>query len=268
MIVAGLAGQGASPSAMAGAGDIAYVAARVQARLAGWPGEVEWSRLNPIDALNHYLDNARQGPLAGWLTEVQAKQDVHTLQAQLRVQLLARLTELQHWSPAELQAALRWCQWLPYLEPLASLLDGQPSQSWMYHDPVLHDLLDEQGQLLSDRLPSRAPANLLPPAGHGSTLMMLWQSSLFNLVGEDIRETLRRGPLARAMTAIGSAHPLFNLTESGQALAVEGELRRFIHVDPARPSLLLAYALMLYWLFLRLRSELVMRRLFAARVGV
>ncbi len=251
-----------------GRGDMVYVAARLHARLAKWPDENEWTRLHPIDALNHYLDQARQGSLAGWLAEIHAKHDVHTIEAQLRLQLSLRWAELWRFCPNELLVALQWCQWLPYLELLAGLLDGQSPPGWMHRDPVLKSLLDEQGRFLRDRLPKRAPANLLPTMWQQAPLSALWRKSLVAMVPAGTRTHLTRGPLARGLTAVLTAHPLFPATDSDRALSVDAELMRFIHIDPSRPAALLAYAMMLYWNFLRLRTELVTRCLFAARVGI
>ena len=77
----------------------AYSQARIQARFAGLPQEDEWQRLAASRTLASFLEEARTGPLRGWVKGFSGQSGVHELEAGVRSLHREMLDEVASWVP-------------------------------------------------------------------------------------------------------------------------------------------------------------------------
>jgi hypothetical protein len=160
---------------MAIEGNLEYASARVHALHGGLPGDADWRRLEASRDLGHYLDSARNSPLATWVSSFDAHQDLHSIERSLRSQWRSHIERVASWHPQGCQAWLRWLCWLPTLPLLVQLSRAEPAPPWLLADPV-------GGAVAVGSATERAAALIKTPlaplaaaiSGHAS-IAALWQ---------------------------------------------------------------------------------------------
>ena len=122
---------------MALEGDLDYALARVQARHGELAPEADWRRLAASRDLGHYLDVARAGSFARWVSSLDATRDSHAIERSLRALWSDYVLEVASWHPRIWQPWLAWLAWVPALSLLAQLAHPEPAPTWLPADPLL-----------------------------------------------------------------------------------------------------------------------------------
>lgn len=239
---------------MIGAGSIEYAHARIWARHAQRPDEAAWRRIESLRELSAVLDGARQGPLAVWLGDIVPDAGPHAIEAALRRQWRARVTELAGWMPPDWGPSVEWCAELAQLPAWQHAARGEAPWPWMRGDPQL-----AVPSALALDAASGEPAQLLArwidewqrrlPAGGGSARL---QQELLPLLVAHARR-------------FGSPQLLDGWALRRQLQQrLQGLLRRWL-IEPATAFVYLALSALE---FERLRGELLRRAAFPMRGAV
>jgi len=141
----------------------AYAQARIQAGFAALPTEAEWQRLGASRSFPSFLEDARGGPIGGWVKGFSARSDAHDLEAGVRSLFGETLDRVTAWVPGRWRAAVAWVRWLPLLPLLSHVQAGGALPAWARRDPVWQNLQLPAG-LTSDPTAGTDPAAALVTA--------------------------------------------------------------------------------------------------------
>jgi hypothetical protein len=124
--------------------DFAYAQARAQARLGERLSEAGWRVIESLPGLAQYLASLRNSVLAPHVRHFSAAVTIHTIDRALRDDWRVEVAAIRHWAPEPWMTAVAWTAWLPYLDPVAWLIDDNRALAWMHDDTVLRELaIDE-----------------------------------------------------------------------------------------------------------------------------
>jgi hypothetical protein len=231
-----------------------YGLARLHARVSDLPTEVEWSALHAVAGFGPFLDAARKGPLAGWLSGLDTHSGPHDIERKLRHRFGFHIEELTHWLPHRWHPCLRWLGFLPYLEIFAYLQRQGEESRWMREDMSLFPYL------------APVPSGVRP-AGQRAAITALpdtwidgWQQRLPEGEWRDQRARAKFGGAllgAAGVTANQGGSDSRQL--QGQRMAL---LRRLFHRHSTSPVAALAYLGLVLVALNSLRAELQQRLLF------
>jgi hypothetical protein len=239
----------------AGYGQLDYALSRIHGLLGRVPPESTWATLSPIENITHFVESATKHGLGYWLEGIRADGSVHEIEAALRQRYRDELSRVGHWAPAAFQPLLDWFAVLPYLDFVGYLHRGEPAHSWMQSDPVLAawGAEGEGAGVLAELMHG------LDSGGSGRHRVgQNWLAGVdARLPGEiaALAEERRFNALVRLMV---EAHPVHDAGLPAEQ-RVERTLLREAHRRIMTPPLIPLYGLLVYWLLLRLRSELVIR---------
>ena len=118
-------------------GPIEYALARVQSQYGRRLAPSDWRRLETSHDLAQYLDGARSGIFAHWVSLLDPHRDVHVIERSLRSAWRRYVRAVAGWHPRPWQPWLAWLEWLPSLPLLARLARAEPLPTWLAADPVL-----------------------------------------------------------------------------------------------------------------------------------
>ena len=118
-------------------GPIEYALARVQSQYGRRLTASDWRRLETSHDLGQYLDGARSGVFAAWVSSLDRHCDVHAIERSLRSAWRHYVRAVAGWHPRRWQPWLAWLEWLPSLALLARLARAEPLPAWLAADPVL-----------------------------------------------------------------------------------------------------------------------------------
>ena len=240
--------------ASSGYGQLDYALARIHGRLARVPGESVWTALAPLERYDHYVDAAGQQGMGYWVQGLRRDADVHELEAALRRRFDEEMRRLRDWTPPGFDALLRWCALLPYLGFVGYLYRRETPQPWMREDPVLAGwlasgpaagaLVELQRGLDSARARHQVIAN--------------WVAGLLSRLPGALQGLADDRTFTGLVHAVADGHPMH---EAGTPPERRGERRllRAVHRHIMAPALVPLYALLVHWVLLRLRGELVPR---------
>lgn len=256
-------------TASVSAHSLGYAQARIHARISAWPSERDWMTLNPLNNYSHYLEDARKTSLGTWLRGVRPDDDVHGVEAAIRVYMLEEVAAVARWSPTPAKPAVQWFRFVPYLPHLAHLVRSGTSLPWMRTDAFLEPFLTPEGELRPEAM-SGEPGATLFAEGDTRSLNARWMDELRTRLPKSAQSeaagTYKR--LLRTMRTILEMHPA-QVDERGQPLdsQIHDRLMHMVHMNVTNPVVLLAYLALVTWNLTRLQAELVSRRVFEAREG-
>jgi hypothetical protein len=115
-------------------GDIEYALARVGSRMGGRPREASWRAISVIRDPDAFIDAARAGPHALWISGIGRQSNPHAIEERLRDRMLALVHEVRGWMPMRWQPAIDWAAVLLDLPPALYLARGNPALPWMSND--------------------------------------------------------------------------------------------------------------------------------------
>lgn len=122
--------------------EFGYAQARIQARLAALPPELEWERLRGVRGLGAYLEEARLGALGPWLRGFSALSGPHDVERGIRSLVWEQAQEVAAWVPRGWQQAVEWVGWIPLLAAFEELARGHRLPLWARQDPRLRQLME------------------------------------------------------------------------------------------------------------------------------
>lgn len=241
----------------------AYAQARIQARFAGLPQEEEWQRLAASRTLASFLEEARTGPLRGWVKGFSGQSGAHELEAGVRSLYREMLDEVASWVPNPWKDAVSWVRWLNHLPLLAHLAAGGSAPLWTARDPDLRPLIDDDGALDPKRLAGTGLQCLL---GGEEGLARPWIVQWRSRWPRCCRETARN---LEGLTALLAAHVEgFRRSPPSAAWSLRRELherlRSRFHRRTLQPEMPFIFITLTALDLERLRASLVSRALFSA----
>lgn len=236
-----------------------YGLTRLQARVSELPTEAEWSALHSVEGFGPFLDAARKGPLAEWLSGLDTYSEIHDIERKLRHRFRSHVEELIHWMPGRWHSCIRWLGLLPYLEIFAYLQRGGTETRWMREDMFLFPYLAPAPSEVRPAV-QRAPVAALP-----GTWIDGWEQRL--PVGEwrDQRARTKFGSLllgAAGMVGDEGSDSSRQLRSQHMAL-----LRRLFHHHFTSPVAAFAYLGLVLVAINSLRAGLQQRLLFPVQGG-
>lgn len=251
------------PAAAPGHGQLDYALARLHHRLARIPGEGAWAQLAPLVDYHHYLDAAARQPLADWLGGLSREADVHGLEQALRQRHVEELRRVAGWLPPAYAPLLRWCEYLPYLDFAGFLQRREPAPEWMQADPRLAAWLEgREAGVLAELLGGQGAAAGQGRRGAGGRhrVNRHWLAGFWRRLPEALAVLRTDTRFRRLLEAVVEGHPLHEagLPPEDRTLP---RLLREAHRQVMQAPLAALYPLLVHWLLLRLRAELVPRRL-------
>jgi hypothetical protein len=118
-------------------GPIEYALARVQSQYGRRLTPGDWRRLETSQDLGQYLQGARRGIFADWVSALDRHRDVHAIERSLRSAWRRYVRAVAEWHPRPWQPWLGWLEWVPSLALLARLARPEPLPAWLAADPLL-----------------------------------------------------------------------------------------------------------------------------------
>lgn len=230
-----------------------YALARLHARLSGLLDVSDWDALQPVEGVGPFLEAACKGPMAEWLTGLDASSDAHAVERGLRHRFEVQVEELARWMPLPWRAGLRWVGLLPYLAVFAYLDRREQEQRWMREDMTLFPYLAPS----PSELP---PAERLAPPALPSTWLNGWQARLPESRAADPRLSARLG--AALLDAAGLPTSVADQDSRRVRVRRMSSLRRLFHHVGCSPLAAFAYLGLVLVAFDSLRAELQRRLLF------
>lgn len=251
------------PAAAPGHGQLDYALARLHHRLARIPGEGAWAQLAPLVDYHHYLDAAARQPLADWLGGLSREADVHGLEQALRQRHVEELRRVAGWLPPAYAPLLRWCEYLPYLDFAGFLQRREPAPEWMQADPRLAAWLEgREAGVLAELLGGQGAAAGQGRRGAGGRhrVNRHWLAGFWRRLPEALAVLRADARFRHLLEAVVEGHPLHEAGLAPESRTLPRLLREAHHQVMQAPLAAL-YPLLVHWLLLRLRAELVPRRL-------
>lgn len=226
-------------------GSLCLSGVRIRSRLDALPNEGDWQRLNPLENYRHYLSAAQQTGLHHWLSGFETLSDVHTLEAKLRLQYRQELKTISGWAPSPTSSAVLWFSHLPCLAYLAAPNTGQPPLVLIGDDPCI--------AATEKAMEAYRRSDQSPPISNWLTALS--RSYLSHLPASKLHKIQRY---------IGSVLPGPAETSAEQSLDSIRfkQLKTAIHQHGYSDTAIVAYTAIQFWLYRRLRAELVPRMLF------
>ena len=246
-------------------GSLDYAQARLQARHGQRLDEAAWRRIEVMREFAGVLELARTTALRRWLVGITAESTAHQIGAALRGHWRALVDELVSWMPGPWQAALAWCAIVPDLGPLQHLARGGEQLPWMQSDNTVRALCEAPPQARAAVLgagPLAALAVAWPaPQLFGPAWLAEWRRRLPRPLGD------ADDALSRMVGTLAEHEAVFATAADGQGWLLRAALRERLALLLRRSSLEPAAAFIHLGLCAldmeRLRSELLLRRLFA-----
>lgn len=231
-----------------------YGLARLQARVSELPTEAEWNALHAVEGLGPFLDAARKGPMAQWLSGLDSHSGTHDIERKLRHRFGSHIEELIHWLPFRWHSCLRWLGLLPYLEIFSYLQRGGAETRWMREDMFLFPyLIPTPSEARPPR--QRAVAVALP-----ETWIDGWQERLPASAWHNQRA---RAKFGNALLGSAGLPANAGIDDSRQLRSQRRVLlRRLYHQYAASPFAAFAYLGLVLVAINSLRGELQQRLLF------
>lgn len=243
-----------SPSILTSYGQLEYALSRIHAVLGRFPTESAWGTLTPIARFDHLLSAAAKQGFSEWLVGIRAGATVHEVEGALRQRYRNEMLRVGRWAPASYRPLLDWFALLPYLDFVGYLHRGERPREWMQDDTLLSDWLSSaegiddlgilQKGLNEERGRHRVAKN--------------WMQELYSRLPEDLEFLEGDRRFKSVLQAMVEGHPIHDF---GVPLEQRIERRLWLeaHRSNMTPRLIPAYAMLVYWLLMRLRSELVTR---------
>jgi hypothetical protein len=119
---------------------LAYLGARLQARLGDRPPPAQWQRLGGVADFGHLVQTVRGTPLGRWVAGIAGDAAPAGIEAALRAGFRRDVAEVSGWAPEAWRPAIRWTDRLPDLPLVAHLLRGGPLPDAARADPRFADL--------------------------------------------------------------------------------------------------------------------------------
>lgn len=241
---------------MASATDFGYAQARMQARHAERLGEADWHALAAIGDFSAFLAAARETPLKRRLRGISPRSSVHELESQLRAELLESIAEVARWVPRAWRDAVDWCAALLYL-PLARCvsLSGAPVGA-----------LGEEWERWRERLAAAGSQD--DALAHWAAA---WRAAWPAASARERRALDALGAALRAhrrgLAALAGGAELPGREAWARRRALGAQMLKRFRSGLMTPVAVFAYLVLDALDLERLRGELVLRRLFAARAA-
>jgi hypothetical protein len=118
-------------------GTVEYALTRVQSRYGNRPDASEWRRLEASHDLGQYLEAARGGIFAPWISSLDRNREAHAIERTLRGEWRDYVRSVASWHPREWQPWLTWLEWLPTLPLINRLRQPSALPAWLKADPIL-----------------------------------------------------------------------------------------------------------------------------------
>lgn len=138
----------------------AYAQARLQARYGSRVANADWQQVAATRDPGAILQLVRGTPLARWTGRLAPRAGAHEIERGLRAEWITAVDEVAGWQPEPWREAVRWMQWLPYLESLQKLARGGHAPAWMRDDPVLGPVVAHEPRERRHALATRGLAAL------------------------------------------------------------------------------------------------------------
>jgi hypothetical protein len=247
--------------------EFAYVQARLHARHARLAGAAVWQALEASRTAAHYLAQARAGPLAEWVDELDAAWDVHRIERGLRARWHRYVDDVARWLPPRWQAATRWFGTLTELPLIDALRGAGPAATWQHADERLAAFTQPEPSAKADALrraglvPFATPSALAtPPADpRGPDAMAIWHAAWLERVPPHEAEPgLMSRPAALLLPRLLGARGERSLAAEPTRRALSKLFRR----HAGSPVAVFAHLALVALDVERLRGGLVARRLF------
>jgi hypothetical protein len=200
-----------------------------------------------------------------WLLNISAVTPDHEIERLLRANLRARIDEVARWVPAPLRPAVRWTALLVDLPAIEELLRGGKPERWLYDEELLREMAAAEPR---QRRAAFARQPRFAPLARGLTeqpMIEHWLAEWWRRLpplDRDERRRLER--LVRAARALVATPPADATPDAGEARALAAS--RFTSAwrrGFLRPSAVFAHLLLVAGEFLRVRGELMARKVFA-----
>jgi hypothetical protein len=237
--------------------DFAYAQARAQARQASRLPPSRWRAIESSADLNRYIHGLRGTPLASVVQHFTATASPHAIELALRRFWHAEVESTSLWVPQPWRESVAWTTWLPELDAIAFLLEGNHPQPWMHEDDVLSRFAFEDGD--ERRAAIEAQLGSLPPATDfvpGRWWYERWLTSLptTTLTGTGLDELTRLlGDFVR--TGWGSVSPSAPATDKLEMLG--RQFVRLLHRRTGTPAAAYCHLALIALDLMRLRGSLV-----------
>ena len=232
----------------------AYAGARIQARYGKLVPASTWERLRRLDAVNAFLQAARDTGLRPWVLQVDPSADAHQIEAHLRLLFRRRIAELAAWAPEAWRPAIEWTAVLPDLPAIAHRLRGGEPAPWTAADARLAWLADAELPRMPEELQGLRPAKGTAPEPLAYWLER-WRALWPAPRPED------RAGLEKLVRMIRDACGPAVAGASAAQARLQPPLRRLFRRHTRAPAGLFAY-LVLTWLeMIAVRGALLRRRL-------
>lgn len=118
-------------------GNVEYASARVQSQYGDRADASAWRRLEASHDLGQYLEAARSGFFAPWVSSLDRGRKAHDIERALRSAWRSYVRTVAAWHSREWQPWLTWLEWLPTLGLIAWLKNADPLPAWLSADPVV-----------------------------------------------------------------------------------------------------------------------------------
>lgn len=225
-------------------GSLALSGVRIRAHLNKLPDEQQWQRLNPLENYRHYLLAAQQTGLGSWLGGFENLPNVHALEGKLRLQYRQELKKIAGWAPQKTGDAVVWFAHLPCLAYLTKSAEGQPPLILIGEDSCI--AATEQA-MQRHQQESTSPIE--------TWFLALENRHLVHLPQPKVQKLTR---LMKSVLPDASPDSAEKSLDSSRFT----QLRQAVHHFGFSDSSIVAYAAIQFWLYRRLRAELVPRMLF------
>ena len=242
-----------------GYGQIDYALTRIRGQLPHIPQETQWQRLALVDSYPHFLDAANQQGLGYWVASLARDAPVHAVEIALRARYQAELDTLAGWLPGAYAELLDWCGLLPYLDFVGHLYRGDAAFAWMRLDPVLESWAATDANRIEALLELQSGLDQ-HHARH--VVSRNWLSGFFRRLPGEMYAFGSARETRSLLHCVVNSHPLHETGEREDGC--QARLLRLAHRHGMSPPLVPLYTLLVYWMLLRLRGELVPRALATA----
>lgn len=220
-----------------------YAQARVQARFGDLPDAPDWRRVAQSVALGSYLQSANATGLGAYLVHLGPDSDSHAIELAMRQAFRGRVEEVALWVPDSWQAAVRWFGLLLDLEVIAAFVAARETDV-----PLTANL---PGWLLADRFLVHLAAADVGAMGGGEThIATAWRSEWLDRWG-DMADASQL-----AMRSLSGILP-FACYDPDLQQWLSGLFRK----SGGQPAAVFAYLGLVLMVVMRLRGELLQRRM-------
>jgi hypothetical protein len=252
--------------------EFAYAQARTQSRHGDRLTANEWRLLESSRGLPHYLHSIRSTELAPRVQHFSVSSSAHDIERWLRQDWRMEVSNASYWVPQSWRPAVHWTSWLPDLEAIGHLIDGNPVLPWMTVDPVLADFALEDRAARNSALAKSVPGLVSGSAdvgGLSGAWMRHWES-LWPAMDDVARAGFAtlRAEMRRFWIRAGQA-PSGRISGSAVRDDLEERVSRILRARASQPVIVFCHRVLAASELQRLRSGLIRRALVedAARKG-